>query len=85
MECYYCPEAVCLSSRRCTDSPKLNYACPDTDQCADPGVRAWLQCSSSRPGVKDSRGAAKEGTFKLAFVAYRMRGGILDKELAEEE
>ena len=63
----------------------MNCACPDTGLCIDPGVWAWLKCSSSRPGFKASRGAAKEDVFKLAFVAYRIRDGILDKELTEEE
>ena len=73
----------------------MNYVCPDTGQCIDSGAWAWLQCSftgeeeNDNPeeefAAKEVELAAKEGDFELAFVAYRIDDGILDKKLAEEE
>ena len=83
LQCYDCLGEVCPSSYRCTECFALCYACPDTGLCTHSGVWAWLKCSSSRPGFKAPRGAAKEGAFELAFVAYRIRGGILNEEPAE--
>ena len=57
----------------------MNYACPETGLCTSPGDWGWRKYSSSE------HHATKKDVSGLPFVAYRMGGGLLDEELAEEE
>ena len=76
-----CRRKTVCPGRRCTKCSKLNYTCPHTGKCIDPGAWDWLQGSAASHGRKlsnvDSRYAAVKDVFKLAFVADRISGGIL--------
>ena len=90
LQCSVCLGPVCPRSSQCADCSFWSYACPETGLCIDPGAWAWLKCGTSRPGfrpgfTKTARGAAKEDVSWLAFVAYRIRSGLLDEDLAEGE
>ena len=84
-----CRRKTVCPGRRCTKCFKLNYTCPDTGQSIDPGAWDWPQGSTARSGAKlsnvDDRDAAVKDVFKLAFVADRINGGILDRSVVIEE